>query len=50
MIEEIIRFGIPLPCITCIVFVYKDAQRPGMNAPLWAFLVFLFSVVVLPIY
>ena len=47
MIEE---SGIILLCIMCALFVYNDAQRRGMNAPLWALLVFLFSVVTLPIY
>ncbi len=50
MIEEIVRLGIILICIMCAVFVYADAQHRGMNAPLWGLLVFLFSVVALPVY
>ena len=50
MIEEVVRLGIILLCTVSAVFVYADAQRRGMNAPLWALLVFLFSVVVLPVY
>ena len=41
MIEEITRFGILLLCIPCALFVCNDAQRRGMNAPLWALLLFL---------
>ncbi len=50
MIEEVIRFGIFLLSTVCAVFVSIDAQRRGMNAPLWALPAFLFSVVVLPVY
>ncbi len=50
MIEEVVRLGIILLCTVCAVFVCIDAQRRGMNAPLWALLAFLLSVVVLPVY
>ncbi len=50
MIEEVVRLGIILLCTACAIFVCIDARRRGMNAPLWALLAFLFSVVVLPVY
>ena len=50
MIEEAVAFVVILLCTVGSLIVAKDAQRRGMNAPLWGLLIFLFSVVALPVY
>lgn len=49
------EFGAPqiigLIIAAAIAFwVYKDAESRGMNAILWAILVFLFCIIALPVY
>ena len=39
-----------LIAILVAVLVYQDAKSRGMNAMLWAILVFLFLIIALPIY
>ncbi len=50
MREEAIRFAVILLCAICAIVVSKDAHRRGMNGHLWGLMIFLFSVVALPIY
>ena len=50
MSEGAIRFVVILFCIICAIIVSYDAHRRGMNWPLWGLLIFLFSIVALPVY
>ena len=50
MSEGAIRFVVILICTICAIIVSKDAHRRGMNGPLWGLLIFLFSIVALPVY
>jgi hypothetical protein len=50
MSEGAIRFAVILICTTCATIVSNDAHRRGMNWPLWGSLIFLFSIVALPVY
>ena len=36
--------------VAIAIWVYKDAETRGMNAILWAILVFLFCIIALPVY
>ena len=50
MSEGAIRFVVIPFCVICAVIVSYDAHRRGMNGLLWGLLIFLFSIIALPVY
>ncbi len=50
MYEGAIRFVVILFCVICAVIVSYDAHRREMNGFLWGLLIFLFSIIALPVY
>ncbi len=50
MSEGAIRFVVILFCVICAMIVSYDAHRRGMNGLLWGLLIFLFSIIALPVY
>ncbi len=50
MSEGAIRFVVILFCVICAAIVSYDAHRRGMNGLLWGLLIFLFSIIALPVY
>ena len=50
MSEGAVRLVVFLLCTSCAIIISNDAHRRGMNGPLCGLLVFLFSIVALPVY